>query len=288
MGQLRDASKSLRPLLNVLVEVVAAAQREIAEMGQTTVGYPSFDRTVLTRGLNILVAVRALSDGLHWEAAASSARQLFELILNMEALAAMPSREDGALQFGLYALMQKAKMRNVEDDYNREVGHPIDETKAAETKALLEGPTFETFKERTKPDGTIVWKKSWTGKTPWDLAVESPNPNRVAQYRQLFVAWSEESHAAPVALMDAMMRTGGPNWAEEYLHNELREMTQILLMVIHQFLELWSLLVNVPPIDFAAWARWFRRINAFIDDEWDVRMDIPELEKRLTAVDDVD
>lgn len=273
MGYVKDPTRTLRPLLTVLDEVCAATRKTIFEAGIAPVGYASFDRTILIRGLNILEAVRVLATGLHWEAASSSARQLFELILNMEALAAMPDREAGSLRFGMYALLQQARMRLVEYDYNRSVGRPVDETRAAQTKAFLDNPGLEVFKDRVKADGTVVWAKSWTGKQPWDLAKESPNPNRTDQYSQLFVAWSDETHAAPVALMGAMMRTGGPDWADNHLKSELREMTQILLMVIHQFLELWTVLVNVPNPDYAAWQGWFKRMNAYMFDRWGVGSD---------------
>jgi hypothetical protein len=274
MGYVKDPTKTLRPLVKVLDEVCASTRRIIAEEGPVAVGYASFDRAILIRGLNILEAVRVLSSGLHWEAASSSARQMFELTLNMEALAAIPNREEGSLRFGLYALLQKARMKLVEFDYNRSVGRSVDETKAAETKAFLDNPSLDVFKQRVKSDGTVIWAKSWTGKQPWDLAKDSPNPNRTDQYSQLFVAWSDETHAAPVALMGAMMRTGGPDWADEHLNNELREMTQILLMVIHQYLELWTLLVNVPDPDRAAWQGWFKRINAHTFDRWGVGSDV--------------
>lgn len=270
MVQVKDPSKQLRLLLVVLDEVCASTRRIMTEAGVAPIGYASFDRAVLVRGLNILEAVRALSPGLHWEAASSSARQLFELILNMEALAALPDREEGSLRFGMYALLQKARMRLTEFDYNRSVGRPVNEAKAAETSAFLKNPGLDVFKERVKADGTVIWAKSWTGKQPWDLAKDSPNSHRTDQYNQLFVAWSEETHAAPVALMGAMMRTGGPSWAEDYLENELREMAQILLMVIHQYLELWTLLVNVPKPDHAAWQDWFKRMNAYTFARWGV------------------
>lgn len=270
MGHVKDPTKTLRPLLAVLDEVCASTRKIVTEAGIATVGYAGFDRAILIRGLNILEAVRVLATGLHWEAASSSARQMFELILNMEALAALPDREEGSLRFGMYALLQKARMRLVEFEYNRSVGRPVDEIKAAETKAFLDNPGLEVFKNRVKPDGTVIWAKSWTGKQPWDLAKDSPNPHRTDQYSQLFVAWSDETHAAPVALMGAMMRTGGPDWADEHLNNELREMTQILLMVIHQYVELWNLLVNVPQADHEAWVGWFRRINSSTFEHWGV------------------
>lgn len=270
MGHVKDPTKTLRPLLAVLDEVCASTRKAITEAGVAPVGYANFDRAVLIRGLNILEAVRVLATGLHWEAASSSARQMFELLLNMEALAAMPDREAGSLRFGKYALLQKARMRLVEIDYNRSVGRPVDETKAAEIKAFLEGPGLDVFKDRVKADGTVIWAKSWTGKQPWDLAKESSNPQRTDQYSQLFVAWSDETHAAPVALMGAMMRTGGPDWADEHLNNELREMTQVLLMVIHQYLELWTLLVNVPEPDHAAWRDWFKRMNEYMLARWGI------------------
>lgn len=273
---MRNPAKSLRPLLAVVDEVCAETAKAFSDSGPAVAGYPAFDRTILNRGLNLLEAIRVLAVPLHWEAAASIARQMFELILNMEALASMPNREEGAYRFALFGLLQKTRSRHTEIEYERETGRPVDEAHAAQLAALLAGPHFDTFRGRTNKAGKTIWQKSWTGKTPYDLAEASPSANRKSQYAQLFVAWSEEAHATPAALVDAMFRTNGAAWADELLADDLKEMTQILVMVVHHYFELWTLLTNVPPIDGEAWAGWFARIRAYMADEWNVAIPPPD------------
>lgn len=274
--QIRAPSKALGPLIEILDELCDRTRIALVGAGPASPGYPAFDIAILTRGLNVLEAIRVLSVPLHWEAASSCARQLFELVLNMEALAAMPSRKGGSNRFALYGLLQKTRAQVTEHEYERATGRPVDEKRVAALKDLLDGSQFEVFKDRIKPDGTVVWSKSWSGKTPFELAKASNTPRRIAEYNQLFVAWSEESHATPSVLLDAMFRSGGATWTSDLLRSDLREMSQILVMAIHQYFELWNSLVNVPPLDEGDWTGWFRRINAFVATEWGVLIGPPE------------
>lgn len=44
-------------------------------------------------------------------------------------------------------------------------------------------------------------------------------------------------------------------------------------MSLFLFLELWMLLVNVPPIALAACNKWMERLNTYVDASWNMSMD---------------
>lgn len=52
-----------------------------------------FDRGILLRAVNALKAARLLLEAVHWEFAAAPARQLFDLVVNIEHLNTQGDRE---------------------------------------------------------------------------------------------------------------------------------------------------------------------------------------------------
>ncbi len=257
-------AKKLKPLLSLVEEVCASVDSALLAVGPAQVGYDNFDRAILIRAMNLLKASRMLANQLHWEVAASCARQMFELVINMEALGSMPDREQASFQYALFGLLQQTRAKVLEHDYAAATGRPVDAEHAARMVALLEGPHFDQFKGKPKANGDINWAKSWNKKSAWDMADASSNKIRVAQYRQLFSAWSEETHAAPGALIDSMFRAGKPGWADEVLNNDLKETAQILSIELMLFFELWMLLVNVPAPVESTFNSWCEKLNAFM------------------------
>lgn len=260
--------KPLKPLLTVLTDVAAAVDKALVEAGPVPAGYAMFDRAVLIRGANLLKAIVLLSGELHWEVAASSARQLFELVINMEALAAMPSREDASFRYGMFGLLQKTRAHLVRQDYERATGRAVDETSAARAAALLASPSFDTFKGKPKADGSPRWHTSWNAKSSRDMAYGSSHPLRRAQYDQLFVLWSEETHAAPGALSASMFRTRETDWTDVVLTDDRRETAQIASMALFLFLALWESLANVPRIDHDESEAWTERVSKYVQEDW--------------------
>lgn len=264
MRYVAQPAKELKPLLKLVTDVCAYVDRAYATAGPVPAGFENFDRAILMRGVNLLKATVMLSESLHWEVAASCARQMFELVLNMEALAAMPNREQGSLLYAHYGLLQQTRARIAELDYERAAGRQVDEEYAERVAAMLNGAMFDPFKGKARADGSIAWSKSWNGKTTWDMVKSSAHNIREAQYNQLFVRWSEETHATPGALLGSMFRTIGPDWTDDVLSNDIRETMQVASMTLIQFFELWMLLVNVPPYEKAASGEWFSRLNTFL------------------------
>lgn len=270
MYQVRHPHKPLAPLLAVLDDVCGRVREQVSAAGPAPVGYASFDRAILMRGLNLLEATRLLSEPLHWEVAATCARQLYELVLNMEWLASMPDRETASNQFALFGMLQQVRAKEAENDYARATGRTSDEEYASRLVEVLAREEFDQFRGKPRADGSPKWATSWNGKTVWDMAKESSNPIRKAQYNQLFVAWSEEAHGAPGALIDSMFRVLAPDWHIDLLTNDLREMSQIVSMALFLFFELWMSLVNVPRMERDKWEAWLADIRAYVEANWRV------------------
>lgn len=71
-------------------------------------------------------AVRTLLEQGHWEPAVGVTRQLFELLVNMEYLGAMENREEGALLFARFGLLQMLLAQQRKVACQQEKGHPYD------------------------------------------------------------------------------------------------------------------------------------------------------------------
>ncbi len=202
-----------------------------------------FDRAILNHGLNLLEASRILLASGHWEVASSAARQLFELLVNMEYIAQQPDRESACFRYQKFALLQMALRVRREIEYDRATGRPVNEERAKLVADLLDGPSFEEFRTRNGK-----WNASWSGQSTRALAEQSPVQMRAKQWEQLFVTWSEETHAAPVALLDAMMPRDQATWIETQVADDDREVGQVILMLVVLYLELCGALPNAPAL----------------------------------------
>jgi hypothetical protein len=213
------------------------------------------DLAVYVRGVNALKSARALLEDAHWETASGPARQLFELVVNMEHLAAKADRSAAARRWAAFGVLQRARgeLRRVE--YDRGTGRRVDEERAAAlADAVADG--FPEFVRR-RTDGRLSFARSWSGKTVRELAEASPAAIRKDQYEQLFSAWSEEVHGAPAALVDLVLDDGaGPDWVERAVAADDVECAQVAAMAVVLFLELVRLLPLAPafdPLDELAW-----------------------------------
>jgi hypothetical protein len=225
----------------VLDDIIHTTVQLLAESAYEGSELSAFDRAILNRGLNMLEASRTLLANGHWEVAAAPARQLFELLVNMEYLAQQPDRKDACFRYQKFALMQTAERARREIDYDRSTSRPVDEERAKQIAAVLSSPSFDEFRTR---DGK--WKSSWSAQSARALAEQSPARMRVKQWELLFVTWSEETHAAPVALLDAMLPHNSATWVETQVAHDDREVGQMILMVVTLYLELCAVLPNAP------------------------------------------
>ncbi len=235
------------------------AQREFGAHPPTQI-FDQFDRSILTRGLNMLEAIRVLAPQLHWEVAAVAARQLFELVLNMEWLKSMPDREAASVQFARFGMLQQVRAQIDEQTYGLETGRKINEEQLQLLKDFLSTSEFDEFR---RPKAREGWAESWNDQNAWTMTKASENEMRRPQYNQLFKAWSREAHAAPGALIRTMMPGAILDTTTDLVTREVRDTASILNMAVMLFGELWMLLVNVPPMPLDAWNRWMKALHDY-------------------------
>lgn len=237
----------------------------IAKAGPAQIGtQEQFERTILVRGVNTLKAARVVAEMGHWEVAAVCARQIFELVLNMEEIDRAQDRVQASMRFALYGLLQKARYQKVELDYDRDTGRPYDAQRFEELPKMLASPIFDPFrvKKAGKPDG---WLASWSGKSAWQLAQASTSRMRVPQYNLLFKKWSEQVHGAPGAHVDNMFRQGDADWIAESIKQDDNETSNVMHMAMLLFVELWHLLPGAAPFPAEKALDWSNRLFAWIE-----------------------
>lgn len=241
----------LRGMFRVLDDVRNRTLGLIAESDPELTDLARFDTAVLNRGINLLEASRLLLAVGHWEAASAMARQMFELLVNMEHIGRQSDREAACLKYQRYGLLQFAERARREVEYDRSTGRSGDERRAELAAQILASPDFDQFKDRKGK-----WKRNWSGHDARGLASMSPNPMREKQWEQLFVTWSEETHATPVAMLASMRGWHGRAWVDEKVDEDDREVGQMILMLVSFFIELCNVLPNVSTPDPQAQYEW--------------------------------
>lgn len=218
-----------------------------------------FDYGVLLRAVNTVKSAQLLLEHSHWEFAAGPVRGLFELVVNMEHLAAQDDRSAASLRFAKFGLLQTIRAQLREMAYQRETGRPVNEERRTTLEALLQSG-FAEF--QVGGPGSGKWASSWASKTTRALAEQSPyQPLREAQYSQLFVAWSEQVHGAPAALLPAMFPRS-VNDIDEIVGDDDIRIAETGSMAITLFVTLWSLLPSLPALDRDVVRRWHTDLMA--------------------------
>ncbi|MEV4999107.1 hypothetical protein [Streptomyces niveus] len=263
------------PIFKMAGEVISAAGLAAEPAAKSTDRLVHFDAHVFKRGIKGLEAARLLVGAGYWEYATSVARQLFELLVNMEHLGSFADRKEvcgihtgfGLLQFFL------AESRRIEFEKGR--GRPPGSPWEVSVKDFLDNH-FADFRLTPRPDGSTRWQTSWSGKTTRALAEASPDPMRVSQYELLFSTWSEQTHATPgVFATDLFVQH-----EDEIIEEALAEVDEVPLEVLRAisgvgrrevqtlsmasllFLQLWQQLPNVrqPSSDeFDKWQATIKR-----------------------------
>ena len=185
-GRLPAPKTRLKRLFTLMTSVTTAGDQALMRIPADSKEVVRFDAAVLMRGVNAVKSTRLLLEQAHWESAAGPVRQLLELLVNMEYLAAQPDRDKAAFRYAKYGLLQTVLSQRAAMAYEKETGRAIDESRAAtlDAERNLEG-AFPEFR-RVSTTGKVTWARTWSGKNTRALADESPNPLRQAQYQQLF------------------------------------------------------------------------------------------------------
>jgi hypothetical protein len=215
-----------------------------------------FDVGILLRASNGLKAIRILCAGAHWEFAVATVRQLFELVINLEHLAAQADREAAIFRYAKYGLLQTTRHQQLDLLYQLKTGRQIDAQRLAVLEQMLRG-TFPEFRSVGRT-GHVHFAKSWSGHDARYLAERSQHPLRADQYDLLYASWSEQTHAAPVALLETMFPRGlSP---EKIIAGDVVRIVETITMAITLFLELWALLPHVPQAEANQRTEWRTRM----------------------------
>jgi Family of unknown function (DUF5677) len=261
-GTLPSPLVTLKPLFGLLDEITGAADASLTTI--TTFTHETrFDVAMMVRGINILKSVRILTEAGHWEMAAAPTRQLFELVINMEWLAAMPDRTAAGLTYSEFGLLQMVRSDLANLQYAEMTGRPIDAEHKQHLESMLDSDFFDEFKTRKRADGSQMWAASWNRKTAKDMADASPHPLRAHLYRLLFSEWSEEAHATPGALIDSIFRDNKVGWEIDFMKVEAKETAQIISMAIWMFFDLVLALPLVPSLGAERLLDWTTRLRDF-------------------------
>jgi len=260
MERVRPPNKGLRGLLRLLVDIPAAAERGLVSVKLPDDHGPQalvmFDVGILLRAINALKAIRVLCAEWHWEFAVATIRQLFELVINMEQLAAQPDREGAIFRYAKYGLLQTVRHQQLDLLYQQKTGREIDEQRLAVLEQMLE-QTFPEFRSVGRT-GHIHFARSWSGHDARYLAEHSRHPLRADQYDLLYASWSEQTHAAPAALLETMFPRGlSP---ERIIAGDLVRIVETITMAITLFLELWALLPHAPQPETSELHEWRTRM----------------------------
>jgi len=252
--RLPDPRTRLKDLFTTMKAVTSAGDRAIAQTPAEGSELVRFDAEVLVRGVNAVKSARLLLENAHWESAAGPVRQLFELLVNVEHIAAQPDREETVFRFAKFGLLQIVRSQRVMLDYERATGRPVDQGRAATLDGLLE----HGFPEFRKVDakGRVVWSRSWCGKNVKALTRGSRNALRHAQYEQLFVLWSEQVHAAPAALMGGLFPSDATGDVADVVALDDLRVAETGSIAVTLFAELWRVLPTVAPLDDHVLGGW--------------------------------
>ncbi len=251
-GRLPGPKRRLSRTFETLKDAAAAGDAALSEPIPAGDVLAQFDRGILLRGVNALKSAHVLLEAMHWEFAAGPARQIFELLVNLERLNAQANREQAAFRFAKFGLLQTLRAQLREADYERSTGRPVDETRVAAMERMLntDYDEFRVGKEKQR------FASSWSGTNTRKLAEASlVQPLRKAQYQQLFIAWSEQLHAAPGSLLDAFFPRP-VDAINEMVEEDDKRVAETGAMCVTLFTELCGQLRTVPSLDGTRIMRW--------------------------------
>lgn len=253
--QVSSPAERLDGLFAIMEDVTSSADYRAATFSGALHEAARFDLAFLVRGINALKSARLLLEQGHWEFAAGVARQLFDLVVTLEHIAGQPDRSSAAFRYAKFGLLQMVRHERERSEYDTLTGRPVDEDRVNWLDNLL-AQSFPEFRKKDRPDGSPRWATSWCDRTTRDLSEASPNPLRPAQYRLLFVTWSEQVHGAPSVMLGSMFRRDNGDWVESVVRSDDLRVSELATMAVTLFLEMWRLLPYAPPSDADDELRW--------------------------------
>ncbi len=254
--ELPGPKERLGALFDLLQEIALAGEAVLVGTPNAIEPPVRFDLSMLMRAINTLKGVRILLESSHWELASAGARQLFELLVNIEYIGSRPDRDKATLRYTKFGLLQVALHELKSIEYDAKTGRAIDKVRKVNIEKLLD----QGFKEFSKPKGR--WATSWSGKNTWQLAKLSKRPLRQDQYRLLFGPWSEQTHGSPGSVIPNLFGRLDEDGFEGAILKEDRVSVELASMAVSLTIEIWQQLPYAAPLDPAKAASWLARLRA--------------------------
>lgn len=197
---------------------------------------------VAMRGATLLQAGRLLLEEGHWEVAAGVARQMFELLINIEHLLAQPDEGAAWADYKNFAMAADLQARRRAMTYAMGDGYQDSDDAAAELDECLALDVFDQFRDRHQNI-----RDSWSGKTAYKLAEQSRSSERLRQYQFYYRTWSAQAHAGPSALIESLVPRSKTGAVEDFTGSISRETVHLIVMLILLFSDLMIALDTLGP-----------------------------------------
>lgn len=225
--------KQLRSYFVVLDSAIKSGAEALAS-AQGPVSTVDASRLVLLdRAVTILQASRVLLEEAHWEAASGVARQLFELLVNVEELASQPNTETAWDTYKSFGLMATARRRKRALDYAIALGFDDTDDLGPELDEYLRSGEFDRFRDK---NGKLL--DNWARRDVASLAAASKDNMRKAQYEYYYRSWSEHAHASPSSLLPAIITQDEDSAVGRITETVRRETRQLIVMMTSMFSDL--------------------------------------------------
>lgn len=222
----------------VLDDVVACGLAALSPANGETGSADLMRFPVLDRAVMHLQAARLLLKECHWESTAVVARQLFELIVNIEEIQRRPDPQAAWEEFSRYGVASAATSELAKIEYAKRQGYVDDDARASALRALLASPPYDTLK---------VGGRGWSGKSVKVLSEQSRNPERKEQYRYYYSTWSDQVHANPSSLMRAIEPQAASDAERRIRQAVYSETRTLIVLLISLFCDLNDVL-GVPRL----------------------------------------
>lgn len=251
IGQADESKYHLRSYFVVLDSAIQAGTATLSTaQGQISDGEVA-RLVLLDRAVTILQAGRLLLEDAHWETASGVARQMFELLVNVEHLAGQPDTEAALAKYKSFGVMALARRERRALAYATEQGFADGDGRGQELDKLLQCADFDQFRDK---NGKLL--DNWARRDVAAMAAMSPDALRKSQYEYYYRSWSEHAHASPSSLIAAIIAQPDDGAVDGIRESVYRETRQLIVMLISMFSDLVLVLGQprlVNEIEIASW-----------------------------------
>ncbi|QYH34583.1 DUF5677 domain-containing protein [Salinibacterium sp. M195] len=206
---------------------------------------------VAMRGTTLLQAGQLLLEEGHWEVAAGVARQMFELLINVEHLLAQPDEDAAWADYKNFAMAADLQARRRAMTFAMGDGYQDSDDSAADLDECLALEVFDQFRDRHQNI-----RDSWSGKSAYKLAEQSSRSERLRQYQYYYRTWSAQAHAGPSSIIESLVPHSAAGAVEDFTGRTIRETLHLIAMLILLFSDLVIALDILAPSTHERISSW--------------------------------